>query len=389
MLIYRFFPDGAKNINNLWPMRSLESTDLCVRPIVICHDQEPLDFARYQSRTDEIKELRKKKFSPMLDAVLPDLNLATESWANFYRKRILIHSEKNSDQVRKYQDTGLFEPCFCWSHALIARDWYRYAEFDPMLKLEKNPKKIFNIYCRAWTGSRQYRLNFLDELAQTNFVDRCSVKFSEINDGVHYSTQNTIPYLHEIFETNQARGASSAEYDAEDYLQTHIDLVLETLADDRIHLTEKILRPIACRQPFMLLSGPGSLKFLRSYGFLTYGDYIDESYDKETDQKKRRQLLISSMKQASEIKDWQPLYKIADYNAKRFFSSEFYNMIINELKINLNDAANKAFVLKSQLWLPDGIQGLMHNDDEIEISAIAGLWARVNKEKSSSSRVFV
>ena len=377
MLIYRFFPNGSKNINSLWPMRPLEHLDLCLRPIIICHDQEPLDFDRYKYDTNEVTELRKKKFSPMLDKVLPDLNLATESWANFYHKRILIHSEKNSDQVDRYRDTDLFEPCFYWSHAIIARDWYRYAEFDPLLRSEKTPKKIFNIYCRAWSGSRRYRIDFLNLLAHSAVVDHCRVKFSEFNDDVHYSTQTTLP-LHKIFEPNQTQSTSSAEYDAGDYLQTHIDLVLETLADDRVHLTEKILRPIACKQPFMILSGPGSLEFLKSYGFLTYSDYIDESYDKEKDSTKRMKLLIDSMKEVCKITDWRPLYEIAEYNSRWFFSNEFYNMIISELKNNLDDAAKKAFFLKSQLWLPDGVKGAMHNDDTVEIDEIR---EKFNKKK--------
>jgi hypothetical protein len=44
-------------------------------------------------------------------------------------------------------------------------------------------------------------------------------------------------------------------------------------------LTEKALRPIACGQPFILAATPGSLQYLRSYGFKTFSGYIDETYD--------------------------------------------------------------------------------------------------------------
>jgi hypothetical protein len=46
--------------------------------------------------------------------------------------------------------------------------------------------------------------------------------------------------------------------------------VAETVFDTRIHLTEKTLRPIACGHPFILAAGPGSLKYLQTYGFRTF-----------------------------------------------------------------------------------------------------------------------
>ena len=59
-----------------------------------------------------------------------------------------------------------------------------------------------------------------------------------------------------------------------------MEIVLETLFDDqRIHLTEKVLRPLACGQPFILAATTGSLEYLKSYGFKTFDSLWDESYD--------------------------------------------------------------------------------------------------------------
>jgi hypothetical protein len=69
--------------------------------------------------------------------------------------------------------------------------------------------------------------------------------------------------------------------------------VLETLFDDhRWHLTEKSLRPIACGKPFVLMATPGSLQYLRQYGFKTFDGLIDETYDSIQNPKQRLQAVL-------------------------------------------------------------------------------------------------
>ena len=46
----------------------------------------------------------------------------------------------------------------------------------------------------------------------------------------------------------------------------------------KIHLTEKVWKPISTFQPFILISTKNNLKKLREWGFRTFGDFIDESY---------------------------------------------------------------------------------------------------------------
>ena len=48
---------------------------------------------------------------------------------------------------------------------------------------------------------------------------------------------------------------------------------------NKLHLTEKIFKPIIARRPFLLLSAPGNLAYLKSYGFKTFDCWWDESYD--------------------------------------------------------------------------------------------------------------
>ena len=119
-------------------------------------------------------------------------------------------------------------------------------------------------------------------------------------------------------------------------------MVLETLFDDnRLHLTEKSLRPIACRQPFILAATHGSLQYLRDYGFKTFDSIWNETYDTIEDPYQRMQAIIKLLR---EITTWsdvqrrdsiQRMQQITDHNHKHFFSEEFSDLVINELRTNM------------------------------------------------------
>ena len=147
---------------------------------------------------------------------------------------------------------------------------------------------------------------------------------------------------------NTAQSHYSADFNLKDYESTDIEIVLETLFDDeRLHLTEKSLRPIACGQPFILTGTHGSLEYLRSYGFKTFGHIWNEQYDLIENPKERLVAVTNLMK---EINDWgaeekinklKAAQSIADYNKTHFFSEEFFNQVIAELKNNLIYAVNQ------------------------------------------------
>jgi len=151
--------------------------------------------------------------------------------------------------------------------------------------------------------------------------------------------------LEKYFLPNHTTSCYSADFVLEDYEHTSIEVVLETLFDDdRLHLTEKSLRPIACGQPFILGATHGSLEYLRSYGFKTYHDVWNEEYDLIEDPEDRLNAIIELMRT---IAGWDSTtqknkmiqaQQIAEYNKQHFFSEEFFELVSNELKQNLANA---------------------------------------------------
>ena len=266
---------------------------------------------------------------------------------NKYEKMCLIHSEQRSKNVTCYQNNRCI-PIYYWSHAVIARDWFRYAEH---VQQKKQVNKTFLIYSRAWSGTREYRLRFTELLIELNLQDHCKITVNSIEPelGIHYNEhqfENPIwrpqTVLEDYFPNTSAHSGYSADFDLVDYEATDIEVVLETLFDDdRLHLTEKSLRPLACEQPFILAGTQGSLEYLRSYGFKTFGKVWDECYDLIEDPHKRLIAIANLMKQ---IANWAPQVRerkmqqaqaIANYNKQHFFSQKFFNLVVEELKTNL------------------------------------------------------
>jgi hypothetical protein len=75
-----------------------------------------------------------------------------------------------------------------------------------------------------------------------------------------------------------------------------IECVAETDVFSNFFLTEKTARCLASGKPFVLFSGPGSLKTLQKFGFQTFSDVIDESYDNKLTPRSRMTAMLQSLK---------------------------------------------------------------------------------------------
>ena len=347
LVIYRFWPHGSKNIEDLNTL--ITSSDWYTQSTKLqiwCNDQEPLAHEYYSKHVRNITSAWQKCIAS-IDLYVPLKNL---NWRrNVFQKNILLHSEQRSPEVKKYLTDGNLTPVYYWSHAIISRDWFRYAKHETF---KKNITKRFLIYNRAWTGTREYRLKFTDMLVANSLVDQCQSSCNPVESGKHYQTHTfknpawrPLNILENHFKPVDVDSSSSADFCTGDYESTCVEVVLETLFDDdRLHLTEKSLRPIACGQPFILAATQGSLAYLRSYGFRTFDTVWDESYDMIEDPYDRMQAIIEIMKVISTWNEnqlqekLQSMHEITTYNKQHFFSEDFFDLIVNELQTNLSVA---------------------------------------------------
>jgi hypothetical protein len=350
VLIYRFFPHGSKKPEDLTLINDYAGHEEILSPHVICYDQEPLYYGLYDVDTP-IPEFRLTLLPEGIREICRQIKFDKSNLRNYtvnmYDHAILIHSERRSVNVDKYNENN-FIPVYYWSHAVIARDWFRYAEH---VRQKKMVASTFLIYNRAWSGTREYRLKFAEHLVRLGLDSSCLMRVGTLDSatGKHYDLhtfENPVwgpkVVIENFFPECTADSHSSADFDLRDYESTAIEVVLETLFDDdRLHLTEKTLRPIAMGQPFILAATHGSLEYLRDYGFKTFSDCWDESYDVTTDPVDRLCKITNIMKNISCMlpsKQKEMLARaqvIADHNQQHFFSDKFQTQVSKELHNNL------------------------------------------------------
>lgn len=376
--IYYFYPHGSRILSDVtaYPDFSehLQRTNADRFP-VFCHDQEPLNFAhfdkmtwdsfRHESKTEQFKNTVERFHYNHVEE--RNLNLVCHGLKSYiFDKTILVHSEKNSVDVELYRQND-YVPVHYWCHGIIARDWFRFAQVDPRLLNKTEPAYDFLIYSRDWSGSREYRLCFLGLLADNRLTSHSLCYFNSVSpsNNYHYTEHKfqNVKFYRKLLDTenfisSRVDSSASATYDTNDHTNTAISVVLETqFDDDKIHLTEKICRSLACAHPFILAAGPGSLRYLKTYGFETFEPWLDESYDQEVDSGARLEKITNSMKQFANLpktkksKTLSALRTIALRNQQRFFSEDFGRQLQNELRLGLMSAFDEASDTMARRWL--------------------------------------
>jgi hypothetical protein len=141
-------------------------------------------------------------------------------------------------------------------------------------------------------------------------------------------------------DTSEPDGTLSAQVNFDDLTGALFHVVTETVYfDPKLHLTEKVFKPIAAKRPFFLVAAPGNLAYLKSYGFRTFDRWIDESYDQEPDHYIRIEKITEQIKQLcalpmEELKKMHiEMQEVLEYNFNHFYN-RFKDIIVDELVDN-------------------------------------------------------
>jgi hypothetical protein len=95
--------------------------------------------------------------------------------------------------------------------------------------------------------------------------------------------------------------------------------------------------------PFVIVGTRGSLKYLRSYGFKTFGELWDESYDDEVHDHQRIEKIAFTLKAMDILPahEKQRLFNMAqeicEYNYNHFYNGGFEQILWDELQGMLNE----------------------------------------------------
>jgi hypothetical protein len=281
--------------------------------------------------------------------------------------RILANSE-HSQLKRKYLKESNSSDWYFFYHGFAALDWFDHYKYLPVNK-HVNFSYVFITYNHLIDLKRSYRMNLV-----ANLLNRGLDKFGLIS--MPLISANVI--RKEIFENkstllsaaakklifnefsntnysfvldeneNNINGSFSASINLNLNSRAFWHIVTETVFyEEKLHLTEKIFKPIVSRQPFILVGATNNLAYLKSYGFKTFDRWIDESYDLETDPDIRIKMIADQIEILSnytpvELKKMHlEMLAVLDYNRDHFYG-EFKKIIVDELVDNFKKAINTA-----------------------------------------------
>lgn len=284
----------------------------------------------------------------------PDRFFPTD-WGNYIQ--ILANSE-HSELKRNFLKNNYTLDWYFFYHGFAALDWFQHYKYFS-IKPQKNFTHVFISYNNLFYYKRSYRLTVLAHLIKDNLLDFGLFSMPKLNDeSLHQELfvnknslistaskkliYSTLPHYKKklIIDTNQPQGWLSADINLK-YMQKALwQLVTETVFyDKKLHLTEKIFKPIVAKQPFILVAAPGNLKYLKSYGFKTFDNWIDESYDSEDDNDLRIEKITQNIKQLCSLsfcqlrKMQEEMVPVLEYNFVHFYSN-FKHLIVDELVDN-------------------------------------------------------
>lgn len=356
---YGFEPFGSTDSNDL---KCLHSNCAELKNYTIFYDQEPIYPKMF--REFELYMINHQKIKPWayVHKLQGKINYDQH---DFY---LLANSEISIEKKLLLKDSNFYD-WYYFFHGFAALDWYRNIRYIPPIR---SYSKLFISFNNLINGKRRYRLEFLSKLVSANLhqlgyisitqddteykikkelIDSFSPLTTDTKKSIFY---NVIPNISKFVIDKNPRGNLSADDNLEVLCSAMIHIVTETVFyDSKLHLTEKIFKPIVARRPFMLLAAPHNLEYLRSYGFKTFSRWIDESYDDELDHEKRIDMVVNELKKLSNLscsdldKIYLEMQEILDYNFNWFYSG-FRQKIVEELVDNFEITTKQYNLNKSK-----------------------------------------
>jgi hypothetical protein len=257
----------------------------------------------------------------------------------------IVTNDENSDNFKTkiswFVDSRNYYAQYQWAKDLttkieLPRSWQpRSYMFDCLLGSRKNHRDIVhNLYLKSIYKNKVYFTYYKDDPAQGSWGD-------------YYDKKNTFNNLYRFVpDINYGGVVGMSLYAIIPYYiynDSYYSIVAETTAFNSYNqYTEKVIKPILARRPFVAFCGQYYLRNLRSLGFKTFGDVIDidgktvidESYDDEPNDRVRWQMAWNQVEQLCS-KDptlvYAQLQNILDYNLHHFLETNWHQEILNEL----------------------------------------------------------
>ena len=267
--------------------------------------------------------------------------------------QIFANSEKSNLKKAWFKKYPYLDWYFFF-HGFAALDWFRDYKYLDYQTIELS--KVFISLNHLIDKNRSYRLNLIAQIKKHGLEKHGYISAPLLNQTLikqelyNSNSRLSVDAKKDIFnyllpsaqplildDCTDYSSASSRIIDTEFSHGALFHLVTETIFyDEKLHLTEKIFKPIVCKRPFILVGAVNNLQYFKTYGFKTFDRWIDESYDTEPDYDKRINLIITEIKKLcalslDELKKMHlEMQEILEFNHKHFYGN-FKEIIVDEL----------------------------------------------------------
>ena len=276
---------------------------------------------------------------------------------------VIVTSEKDSEEVDKVS-TFLDAPSFYYFfHGWAALDWYRGYDRTYLIQPleERLIGRTFISPNRIIGGDRLHRVAMLYHFEKNGLFHNhvsapkvCPVEGTDIVD-ISRRLAHQYPDIMHVLKESKNIPKTFKNEDTQEMHSCWLSLFRQTFNSllyhvtetayfgSKLHLTEKTFKPMAMGMPFVLTSTAGSLEYLRSYGFKTFGHLWDESYDQETDDYKRLDMIAELLTDLDQLpqKEKQQLFREAiptiRHNWEHFYHGNFEAILWRELTTMMDD----------------------------------------------------
>lgn len=221
--------------------------------------------------------------------------------------------------------------CITWECVLVRAS--RQFVVDYKIKPKKKNFLCFNRILR------EHRLALFSLLASHGLLDQCFYSFftdayytegasGKLNNLSKYLSTGTYKKIAESYnshkhllplklniESSENRNTIKAD-DLELFDESYLSIVTETFFFPQKHprgmvdfnsvfFSEKIYKPILMKHPFILVSRPDSLRYLRKLGYKTFEPFINETYDTIADDELRLLAIVTELERLNKFTDDQ------------------------------------------------------------------------------------
>jgi hypothetical protein len=308
---------------------------------VFMHDQEPVHMDLHAALFDEVEQRNRDiRPEPRGHVVVSERGEFVEQMTNLYG----------------------WQPHYYFYHAWACQDWFRGYDKSFVIPRarDRRPTRTFMSPNRIVGGKRDHRVLFLYHIFRNNLehnnisapricphegVDITSIaqKYTDVYQDIATVIRDAdLPRVYAGEPTQQMSSCWLGNYGEAE--QSMIYVPTETVYfGRRTHITEKTFKAIALEMPFVLVAPAGSLAYMREYGFKTFGDIFDESYDTETDDIKRLERVVETLKDVERLtpadkhKVWTACLPIVEHNYNHFYSGGLTDILWPELLNMLNE----------------------------------------------------